>query len=512
MLVHVEPTARAGYFWGPDDRPAIHLTVEPPHDDPAPMTVVIRLANHRQEHFHEQWLTADAVARTAPLDRVIPLDLPRYGVFFVSVEVRIGKYHGQPFRMCWLPARAEPWADSPFGVSTHFSQRKYDDIPWMMEKIVEMGASWMRDGCYWHVVEAERGVYTEPDYIVDYARHAKAAGLQILWVLALSHPLYDERKAPASDEARQAYAAYARWCATHLRAYCRHWEIWNEPDGRGFWPPVPNPAHYAALVRATCAAVHATDTDACLLGGSASWFNFDHIRATLADGAGAACDTYCIHPYGLRGSPDAGGLRAHLAELRRMLDAYGAAGKGIWCTEFGYLTLPAPGGCSESYAAAYLVRAYVLALAEPTVERLFFYDIRDDGDDRDESEHHMGLMYVDGSAKVGFAAYNTMARLLRGQRFACVLDAGAGIACYEYAGDGGRTLVAWAMEGAAILSLAIAAPEATVTDLMGNPARLCAVGGQLNLPVTYEPIFITAYGEAAPGAPVCVAAEERNDG
>jgi hypothetical protein len=505
MNVKLEPSARCGYFWGIDDKPAINIFVAPDVETPAEINLIVRIANHRREHLREMELKACDISKDNPYQYTAVLDIDRYGVYFVTMEVRIGKFHTPETRICWLAEKAEIFDDSPFAVSTHFSQKKYDDIPFMLDKIKEMGASWIRDGFYWHAVELQKGVYTEPEYIVDYAKQVRESGLNILWVLALGNPLYNDKKAPATDEERKAYAGYAKWSVENMADYCRVWEIWNEPDNQ-FWQPKSNPEHYAALVNTTCEVVKDTAerVGARMMAGAASWFKFDFLEKTFQHGAGKSCDIYSIHPYGLRGSPDAGKLVEHTEKLHDMMSKYGAGDKKIWFTEFGYLTMPAPGGFTESYAAAYLVHEYVLALSLPYVERLFFYDIRDDGVNPTDPEDHMGLMFADGSAKVGFAAYNTMARKIGSRKFTRVIDFGSGTAGYEYSGDDGNTVIVWSLDGAAVISLSTDENGVVVTDMMGNAKRVLPVNGQLVLPVSYEPVFITDYTRIDSGCQVAV--------
>ncbi len=77
--------------------------------------------------------------------------------------------------------------------------------------------------------------------------------------------------------------------------------------------------------------------------------------------------------------------------------------------------LPGPGGrpgggISEELQARYAVRAY-LTWASMGVEKIFWYDFRDDGTDPDNREHRFGLMDPALQPKPAYRAIRTMIRL-----------------------------------------------------------------------------------------------------
>jgi hypothetical protein len=495
VLLDAVPTEKDGLYWGPGAVPAVTVKLTALAGAALTTPVKATLYNYRRAAVRTLWDETARVTPGTPQTKTLSLAGLPFGTY--DLEVQAGATQ-RTVHLCWLPERATPWQESPFGVCVHFSQRQYRDVPGMAKTIRDMGASWMRDSVVWSRMQGKDGL-TVPDYIAEYLDAAKKNDLQLLLLLHGGSKTVDEGNAPYTDEGRDAFTEYAVWAVSQLKDYCTTWEIWNEPDNK-FWPPKPDPAAHAALVKTVYAALKETPDGkaATVLSGGPSYFHYPFITTQLANGIGTSLDGYCMHPYGIHGAPDTSSFLENLAKLRGMLDAAGAKGRGIWFTEFGDPTQPFPKGVPTDLAAAYMVRKYLLALAQPGVTRLFYYDIRDDGANPDDGECNFGLLRFDGTAKPGFVAFNTMARLLARTAYTRSLLETPHTRCLEFSGAGGHTLVAWAKEGAGTLAFATTQREVTVTDLMGNARTIAARNGRICMPLTFEPVFITRYGTPSP--------------
>jgi len=491
------PTKGRGYFWGPDDAPALDVWMSNQTDTEMPAELTVRLADHHGHALGEVWTQKPTIAGNGIFHQIVPLKVPRFGVYDVEIAAGSTTRH---LTICWLSTKATPWIDGPFGVCTHFGQFKHPDIPWTATTIHDAGIAWVRDGANLSV--DDKGELSLPPSTKLYLDALKANNLQLLSVM-LGNPLSHDPLAPKTDDARALYIRLLQWNITHLRDYGRAFEIWNEPDG-DFWKPRANPTDYAALVNATYPELKKSEDGkkATILIGSVSWFNWGFIDPLLKSGAAANMDVFALHPYGLPGAPDSAGLQEKLDQLRTRLDDAGAKEHDVWITEFGYVTQPPLGGVTPDVAATYIVREYLLALARPRVKRLFYYDFQDDGDNPRDNECNFGLLKIDGSAKPGYAAYNTMARLLDRKVYTRNLAQADASQCEEFTGDGGKTLAAWAPEGAGTLACSVTTKAVTVTDLMGNATRISAIAGRITIPLTAEPLFVTDYGVAAVAAPL----------
>ncbi len=498
LLFVYRPAVCDGYFWG-KDTPAVTLSLVNPGQDAAKTPVAVRVADRHGADLGEVWHDAVSLEPGTTWGHDVPLKLTRYGVYTVTVSVGT-ETHTLP--VSWLAAPATPWAESPFGVCTHWG--RYPDPNAPFTTLRAMGASWIREGIGWNEVEPQAGQYTIPGNFLAVEKAAKTLDLHLLLIFAYGNRLYEDGMAPKTEAGRTAFTNYAKWVVANTRDYCRDFEIWNEPDN-AFWAPRPNPDEYAALVRAAYPALKATPdgAKANIVCGCPSYFNWGFIDGILQGDVGHNLDTFSLHPYGLGGgSAEAGGLAEKTAQLNDKLAANGAAKRPVWYTEFGYVTQPIIGGVTQDKAAMFVVREYLLALAQPNVQRLFCYDFQDDGTDPRNNEHNFGMIAFDGAPKVAFAAFNTMARCLFRTTFGRTLPVGSNAQCDEFAGPGGKVLAAWAVDGAATLAFATTARSVTVTDLMGNATTVTPVKGRVTLPLTGEPCFVSGYGEATLADPL----------
>src|SRR5215470_14069536 len=134
-----------------------------------------------------------------------------------------------------LPA---PTVPEGFGVNIHFT----DPQPGEMARFAEAGYGVARMDLFWNQVEKEKGKYdfSAYDRLVG---HLKQAGARALFILDYGSDLYQEGS-PRSPESRAAFARFAGAAAAHFRGRGALFEIWNEPNGGGFWFPKPDPDQY----------------------------------------------------------------------------------------------------------------------------------------------------------------------------------------------------------------------------------------------------------------------------
>ena len=217
------------------------------------------------------------------------------------------------------------------------------------------------------------------------------------------------------------------------------WTVWNEPNLRFFFRPqwkkiggrwiAVSARRYAQLCSAAWEGIHqagaeagVVETVACGvtaprgndtpgLRGTVSPLRF--LRAMHR--AGAHFDVYAHHPYSARNSPDwvppdsrwiALGNIGRLTGLVRRL--YGPRMR-VWLTEFGYRTNPPDNGWSISWAkqAQYLEDAYWIARANPHVDMLVWYQLRDD---TAPNGWGSGLLTSTSLKKPAYRTFATLAR------------------------------------------------------------------------------------------------------
>jgi len=139
-----------------------------------------------------------------------------------------------------------------------------------------------------------------------------------------------------------------------------------------------------------------------------------------------------------------------------------------------------------------LVRAYVGMIGTGAVERVFWYDFKDDGLKRDYNEANFGIVRHETfncAPKPAYVAYAVMSRVLTGSRFARREELGPGAVGYRFERpDGSAVLVAWAPEEPCAVTVPGGARG--VTDLMGNPVEAEEAEGGLRLALTGDPIYV----------------------
>jgi polysaccharide biosynthesis protein PslG len=311
-----------------------------------------------------------------------------------------------------LPASAQslpvPTVPEGFGVNIHFT----DPQPGEMERFAEAGYRLARMDLFWGAVEKEKGKYDFSSYD-RLTEHLKKAGARPLFILDYGNDLY-QKGAPSTPEARAAFARFAAAAAEHYKGKGVLFEIWNEPNLAGFWPPAPDPKAYAALAVEAAKAIRAADPDAVILAPGSSGFPWEYFETVFEAGLLQHIDAVSVHPY--RGQePET--ASADFARLRGLIGRYAPADKRpmpIVSSEWGYSTVE--GGVSEAKQASYLIRMWLANLASG-VNLSIFYDWRDDGDNPKENEHRFGTVRRDFTPKPSFLAAQKLIRELNGFSF-----------------------------------------------------------------------------------------------
>ena len=142
-------------------------------------------------------------------------------------------------------------------------------------------------------------------------------------------------------------APYARFVGALVRRYgsrgsfwrdhapkvpIRMWQIWNEPNIIGFWPPQPFEPRYIGLLRAARAAVEAADPSAKVVLAGLPNFSWLHVQKLYKLGARKLFDVVAIHPY----TKDPAGVITILQKNRQVMDAAGDTRKPIIADEVSW--------------------------------------------------------------------------------------------------------------------------------------------------------------------------------
>lgn len=292
-----------------------------------------------------------------------------------------------------------------------------------------IGAKWLRTDLNWSAVQQagpDSYDWSSMDRIVAMA---EPLGLRILPVVGFAPDWAGtqdgDRPALVTDP-----ATFARFLTAAVARYkpfgIRTWEIWNEPNLAGFWPPRPDPAAYAQVLKAGYAAIKAADPGATVLAGGLSpapatgpagdmayYGAVDFLAQVYAAGGKDSFDALAFHPYSyplMPSDPAAwNGWRIMTGPIRDLMIANGDGAKKIWITEFGAPTNTAENGVSDQAQADMLVEAHRLASAAPWAGPLLWYSYRDLGADRSNNEDWFGLIRASGAPKPSLLKFRALA-------------------------------------------------------------------------------------------------------
>jgi hypothetical protein len=203
------------------------------------------------------------------------------------------------------------------------------------------GFRWLRTDILWAQIEAQAGAFDFSAQAAALGR-ARQLGFRMLGILDYGHPIHTQGRGPATQAERSAFVTFAQHAESEIGGLVDAWEIWNEPNYKGFWAPSPNPADFAALVRDAARGIWAVNARRQIVAGGLANLDTAFLSAitpTLVEVARSGPLAGSVHPY--RATPP----ETFAAELARvsLLDPHGRAwaapGVPLWVTEWGYCRL-----------------------------------------------------------------------------------------------------------------------------------------------------------------------------
>jgi hypothetical protein len=302
-----------------------------------------------------------------------------------------------------------------------------------------MGFSRVRMDLRWGAVETAKGVYNFSDLDALVASLA-ARGMTLHLILDYGNRLYP----PTGDAAFvsttvPAFAACARAAAAHFAGKGVTFEIWNEANLEDFWMSAPSPSDYAALSKATTAAIHAADPSARVSTTGVSEYDFAFVRGYIAGGGADGADAIAVHPY----RPSGGETITDDTLLLRSITGALPGPPAVWDTEWGYSSTwfggdghePTARAAQATFVVREILSAWALGFPLAVV-----YDLRDDGTDPTEDNHNYGLIANDYTDKPAAVGVRTLGNVAKGHAFKGFLDL-APTSLYAMRLDGPRDVV-----------------------------------------------------------------------
>ncbi len=227
----------------------------------------------------------------------------------------------------------------------------------------------------WPQIEPKKGQWNFGllDQYVSLAEQHKTEvllplGLSPQWASArpLESSIYQSGNAaePADNVDWQNYVTAI---VTRYKGRIGAYEIWNEPNNKGFW--TGDTQEMVALTREASEIIHKIDPAATVVSPAATTSSgIAWLTQFLNLGGGKYVDVIAYHFYVSPQPPEM--MVPLIQQVRQIMRETGVAEKPLWNTEAGWqVPKPFP---SADLAAAYLARAYILNWASG-VSRFYWY-------------------------------------------------------------------------------------------------------------------------------------------
>ncbi|WP_187274554.1 DNRLRE domain-containing protein [Paenibacillus sp. N3.4] len=397
--------------------------------------------------------------------------------------------------------------DSPFGINTHFTWTNKGWSPSLTELIAKAGIKNVREGSEWGSVEKQKGVYTVPiSPAAEYMDDFREKSLDQLWVLAFTNPFYDSNSTPYTDEGREGFANHAKAIldayngtdptAPGYNRLLKQVEVYNEFNigfgDRGTGPADSKPEYYFPLLKKTYETVKSAHPDTIVSGMSTAGVPLSWLESVMKLGGLKYMDTLTIHPYVYPKDPEM--LVKSFKDVNDLVRKYnGGKTMPIWLSEIGWPTHNTLSGVSDKKSADDLVRGYVLSLANG-VEKIFWYDLMNDGLNKSNNEDNFGLIRNKAdqlgayTPKPAFTAYAVMIRQLSEARFDSDLSAAGSYYHYLFKKGSEDIRAAWAVQPTPVV-IRTQAPV-RIVDYMGNETVYTPIQGKVYFTLNGEAVYI----------------------
>lgn len=235
--------------------------------------------------------------------------------------------------------KPKEFSKSPLGIGCETLDRDLWDpkeiYPWMDNLPVK----WARLQTGWARVEKIKGQY-EWQWLDESVDGLIKRGFKPFFNVGYGNPNYTEGDTGyypmVNDEAYNAWKKFIKALAIRYKDRISNFEIWNEPNLKGFWKPGEiDPEKYVKLVQDTAPIIRKNCPGAVIVGGVVSRLPFTFIRDLFKFGLGKEIDIFSFHPYGVLPESYVDRIKA----LRKFIDLYNPAIK-IWQGENGYPSEP----------------------------------------------------------------------------------------------------------------------------------------------------------------------------
>ncbi|RAV05007.1 DNRLRE domain-containing protein [Paenibacillus sp. YN15] len=393
-------------------------------------------------------------------------------------------------------------AASPFGINTHGWSTELPELA------SRAGIKDVRGNYEWGSVEKQKGIYSIPisDEHEAHMNAVRTLSLEQIWLFAYTNPFYDNNSTPYTDEGREGFANYSKAvldgyngsdsAAPDYELFLKNVEVYNEFNiafgDRGTGPADSRPEYYYPLLKKTYETVKAAHPDVRVAGMATAGAPLSWLESVMRLGGLDYLDVISIHPYVYPKAPEQ--LISTLRGVNQLVSRYNnGQTMPLWLSELGWPTHLTATGVSEKISADYLVRSMVISLANGA-EKIYWYDLMDDGTDKSYNEHNFGLVHNKAdllgayTPKPSYTAYAVLTRQLADAVYDADLSQENAFYQYRFIRGAEDIRVAWAVNPTTV-AVSTQGPVAVV-DFMGNEKVYTPVQGKIYLTLSGEPVYI----------------------
>ncbi len=411
------------------------------------------------------------------------------GWFACKLELLTGRrvLSTQRFAYAALAGGTEPARSDFVGVCSHF-QGAYPLEA--MELLQHYGVDQFRDEISWGSYEREKGHLAMPTSGAAFLKRATELKMRPLIIFDYANRLYDDGGYPHSPEAIEAFGRYAVDLTRQTRGMVNMFEVWNEWVGGCGMDKRPG-AHdgeaYGRLLQPTYTAVKQAFPEVTVVGIGGEYGDrcAENILGSIRTAGTNAMDAWSIHPYRYPHTPEQSDLVGEVNRIQSKVAGVGEA-KKAWVTEIGYPTHRGDTGSEEAAQARYVVRTLALLQSTRAVEKVFWYDYKDDGLTRDYNEDNFGLIHhqhFNCAPKPGMVAVGAFVRMTGGAEFRDLARPDGLYAAKYQRKDGSEVVLLWSTDGKRAVT--VAGKLSAAYGLMGNAIPAMAIAA------TDSPIYLT---------------------
>lgn len=288
----------------------------------------------------------------------------------------------------------------------------------MFEQIEKLHANSIRTDYPWYQVEKTKGIYSTPNIEIENTlKKAISNNITPVIILGYGNPIYNEktkdnpRMKPIGENAVTGYVNYAKWTADHFNNKDVIFEIWNEwVQGGGAGKKITlskaSIRSYSNIINKTCNAIKVNNSKAKVIIGSTSPFDdrsnlwlkilVTNLDMKCVDGI----SFHAYHYYPKIKKISAESVASKLVELQKSLRGSANASNSIpfYITEIGVPSISSA-RYNENDIADYFERLIPLLKSKDFIKGVWWYDLMDDGKNREDIEHNFGLMRADKKNK-----------------------------------------------------------------------------------------------------------------